>query len=279
MQKKQYYALVGAVIPTVVLLFFLVRDLISGGPAFDKPHVPVAATGGASSLALVMSSAVALLAVAAAILLYRRQFSQPAVSPATTSPVEIDLAGLRAALAEGLKDERKKSNEVLEEAIRHATEQRTETLQAFKQLSEIVGTLRRALEEREQEIKRYKQNHDAEIYRKFLRRLIDVCESAQDAAADNPDKPEIAQVKELAEFLLEECDVKLFLPTIGALYREEFGVADSPRYVANTDPVQARRIARVIRPGYVLTGGEVRQVIRPSKVEVFDDVKIEAPSN
>lgn len=279
MKKDQYHALIGAVIPTVVLLVFLVRDLISGGPAPAKPPVPVMAEGGASNLALVLISIVALLAVAAAILLYLRQFSPPMVSPAMTGPAEIDLTGLRTALAEGLRSEHNKSHEVLEEAIKHATEQRAETLQAFKQLSEIVGTLRRALEDREQEIKRYKQNHDAELYRKFLRRLIDVCESAQDAAADNPDKPEVAQVKELAEFLLGECDVRLFLPTIGALYREEFGVADSPRYVANTDPVQARRIARIIRPGYELTGGDSRQVIMPAKVEVFDDVKIEAPSN
>ncbi len=272
MHKKQHYVLLGAVLPTAILVVFLVRDLLSGGLSPIKPPTPADIPGGANSLVLIMLSAVALLVITGVILLYRRQVvvsnnSVPA------QPAQIDITELRTALTEEAKADHQKSRELLEGAIKHATEQRTETLQAFKQLSEIVATLRKTVEEREQELKRYKQNHDAELYRKFLRSLIDIFESAQDAVAACPDKPEVAQVRELAEFLLGQCDVKTFSPTIGALYREEFGVADSPRYVSNSDPALARRIVKILHLGYELMGGASRQIVMPAKVEVFDDVK------
>jgi hypothetical protein len=265
MSKKQYYlfldTVIVGIIPTICLLII---ELASGSRQ----------QGGS----VLLSVAVVLLPAVAATWLYYRQVSGPPDSQPVKS-ASLDMDVLRSAISEALKAGHDISGKQLEESLKHAADQRTETLQAFKQLSQIVATLRNAVDEREAELKRYKKNHDAELYRKFLRRIIDICESAQDAAAANPDKPEIGQIKELSEFLLEECEVKAFMPVIGALYREEFGVADSPRYVANTDPTLARRIARVIRPGYELLGGEMRQLIIPAKVEVFDDVKTEAPSN
>lgn len=265
MSKKQSHlfldTVIVGVIPTICLLI-----------------IELASRSDTKGGSLLLSIAVVLLPAAAAIRLYHRQVSG---SPDSVSvkPSTFDLQLMRSTISEALKEGHEISGKQLEESLKHATEQRTETLQAFKQLSQIVATLRTAVDEREEEIKRYKKNHDAELYRKFLRRVIDICESAQDASAAIPDKPEVGQIKELSEFLLEECDVKVFMPVIGALYREEFGVADSPRYVANADPALSRRIARVVRPGYELLGGESRQVIIPAKVEVFDDVKTEESFN
>jgi hypothetical protein len=119
------------------------------------------------------------------------------------------------------------------------------------------------------DIARLKDGGDALVYKKFVRRFIKVHQLLADEANTQPADRRLEVARSLLEDALEECDVKAFIPSLGADSRTVKGL-DDPLIVPSTDLAQHYRIAEVTMPGYQLQlpGGEAA-IITPARVKVY----------
>jgi hypothetical protein len=141
--------------------------------------------------------------------------------------------------------------------------------QALLEISQSLGAFRRAIEEREEEIKRLKKGYDAYLYARYARQVIDIFEAAEDARKAHADNLLVQQTHELVEQLFADWKIEKFYPPIGELFKTTEGVGDHPKKISTDDPSQHGRIAAVSAPGYRLLAGSVPQILAPAKVEVF----------
>jgi hypothetical protein len=133
-----------------------------------------------------------------------------------------------------------------------------------------LAQLRRALDAKDDEIRRYRNGHDAHLFRRFLHRFIRVDQAlrqfSQDGGAHSQERQ---QIQRLLADALEECGVEKFEPRVGEDYRATPGLSDNPKIVAPPDAASAFRIVEVIEPGYRLRHSEGYDVITPAKVKVY----------
>jgi hypothetical protein len=163
-----------------------------------------------------------------------------------------------------------RSNERQRAALLDLAEQVRRTNTDIANLLETTGTLRNALDERDQEIRRLRQGYDTEVFRRFLSRFIRVRQAVGDfAAGENGQDEAFHQLARLLDDAFEECGVEKFDPPVGADYREAQGVADNPRRMKARRAADAFRIAEVVEPGYRLRSGGGNAVIVPAKVAIY----------
>lgn len=141
--------------------------------------------------------------------------------------------------------------------------------QALLEINQSLSAFRRAIEEREEEIKRLKKGYDAHLYARYARQIIDIYEAAEDARTAHADNLHVQQTHELVEQLFADWKIEKFYPPIGELFKTTEGVGDHPKKISTDDPSQHGRIAAVSAPGYRLLAGSAPQILAPAKVEVF----------
>ena len=147
-----------------------------------------------------------------------------------------------------------------------------------QELAEIFSNLRSALNEKDEEIKRYKSGYDLEIFRKFLIRFIHANEALEDLMSqlsiESDDQNddliiEMTEVKELLEYALKQTEVEKFSPSIGQDIREAFGLDEQYRTKPAQKPEQIMTIAEVRECGYRVKTPDDYVCIIPAKVVVY----------
>lgn len=134
---------------------------------------------------------------------------------------------------------------------------------------ETYSTLRSALDEREEEIKRLKKGYDSKIFRNFLFRFIRVDRYLADLINNNEfDKNSILDLKTLMEDALEECGVELFSPKEGEDYKPS-EVEDNPKIKTTNNSDKDSKISKIIDEGYLLRNGDELEIIKKCKVEIY----------
>jgi len=134
---------------------------------------------------------------------------------------------------------------------------------------ETFMTLQKAVDERDEEIKRYRRGYDAQAYRRFINRFIRVDQFIDACLESGPESAdELRQVRRLLQDALDECGVEAFAPEVGADSRKADGIADNPKTARTDRSADAFRIVEVIEPGYRLNGGDGAEVLLPAKVRI-----------
>ena len=255
------YAAAFIAVVSWILIFVLLKEPTRTVGSDRVITTASASTNGAGSTAIIALVIVSLASLGSAF--YARKQRQVTLRSYSASPSHLD------STISAVKRDIEELRGIITGDLKTTAVQRETTTNSLKELTEIVSTLRKSLDEKDEELRRFKRNYDTEVYRRFLRRVIDLHEVTKDATSRSPDNKDIAQLLELTEHLLDECSTKQFYPTIGNYYRDEFGVADNPRPIATDDPALLGRIESVLQPGYELLGGTTRQIVIPAKVVVY----------
>jgi len=130
-------------------------------------------------------------------------------------------------------------------------------------------TWQRALDERDEEIRRLRSGYDLQVFGRFIGRFIRAKTAADEFYADRDFcQKSFEHVKRLLADALEECGVEEYSPKIGDDYRTAEGVEDSPRVVETTNAADAFRIISVTAPGYRHVGSGEPTIIVPARVSI-----------
>jgi hypothetical protein len=149
------------------------------------------------------------------------------------------------------------------------SERITHSAQVSAQVLEASTTWQRALDDRDQEIRRLKAGYDAELFRRFIARFARVKNAAELFQSDDQCGPKsLSQISRLLDDALDECGVERFSPEIGEDYREATGVADNPKLIPTNRPEEAFRIEEIISPGFRSRSAEQYTVIVPAEVSI-----------
>lgn len=168
-----------------------------------------------------------------------------------------------------LESHLQKLTSAIGESVKFTSHHSQATNKTVSELSETFMTLQSALDERDAEIRRFKQGYDAEIFRKFVYRFIRVDQLVDDLMkSESLNVSDLQHVQRLLDDAFEECGVESFRPELGSDYRDAFGVADNPKRVSAETPEDDFKILEVIEAGYQIRNQEVREVIVPAKVRI-----------
>ncbi len=143
----------------------------------------------------------------------------------------------------------------------------------IKEMIEVHMKLQSTLDQKEDEINRYKEGYDAKIFHNFLLRFVKVDISLKQYIEDNEDNEgneEVKDILELMEYALYECDVKAFSPELGSNYKTAEGVADNPKKIDTNDESKHFAISDVFDEGYrrEMDDGSYK-IITQAKVSVY----------
>ena len=159
----------------------------------------------------------------------------------------------------------------LVKAVNQLVKDSSENSKKSSDLNEILDTLHRLLDNKDKEIKRYKQGYDAQIYKRFVRKFILITASLNDALQKKElQRADYEAIHFRLEDALEDCGVESRDVEIGSDYRNLGDlVEDNPGLIPAEDADQNFKVAELVRPAYVLTTGEKEQVVIPAKVKIF----------
>ena len=118
-------------------------------------------------------------------------------------------------------------------------------------MSQTFMTLKTNLDQKDEEISRYKDGYDATIYKNFLLRFARVDKVIKEYIGDN--KIDINGLKDIQiqmDDALAECGVEIFSPEIGADFKSTIGVADNPEIRETSDKSKDSTIVEILTPGY-----------------------------
>jgi molecular chaperone GrpE (heat shock protein) len=124
-------------------------------------------------------------------------------------------------------------------------------MKTINDMSQTFMTLKTNLDQKDEEIARYKDGYDATIFKNFLLRFTRVDKVIKEYLGDN--KIDINGLKDIQIQMndaLAECDVEVFSPKIGANFKSAIGVADNPEIRETSDKSQDSTIAEILMPGY-----------------------------
>lgn len=153
----------------------------------------------------------------------------------------------------------------LSEEIKTSTEAHEK---ATNDLETTFLSLNKAIDQRDQQIRRAEQGWELHLFKKFLTRFSRVDQALNDASMSDSDT--LIQARELMADALNECDVYPLYPDIGSDFRKANGVDDRPVLVSTNDPSLYYQIKRVVTPGYRLRSpSQGDLVVIPAKVEIY----------
>jgi molecular chaperone GrpE (heat shock protein) len=143
----------------------------------------------------------------------------------------------------------------------HLTQQ-TETIKSLRtdlsalkkdinDMSQTFMTLKTSLDQKDEEISRYKNGYDATIFKNFLLRFTRVDKVIKEYMGDNKiDLNGLQDIQIQMDDALAECNVEIFSPEIGLDYKTTAGVADNPELRETSEMVKDETIAEILMPGY-----------------------------
>ena len=141
-------------------------------------------------------------------------------------------------------------------------------------LNETFMTLKTSLDQKDEEISRYKNGYDAIIFKNFLLRFTRVDKVIKEYTAENKiDMNGLKDIQIQMDDALAECDVEIFSPKIGSNFKTSIGVADNPDIKETSNQSEDSTIAEVLKPGYRRklpnASSEEYQIITEAKVVIY----------
>jgi molecular chaperone GrpE (heat shock protein) len=124
-------------------------------------------------------------------------------------------------------------------------------MKSINDMNDTFMTLKTNLDQKDEEISRYKNGYDATIFKNFLLRFARVDRVIREYSDDNKiDLNGLKDIQIQMDDALSECDVEVFYPEIGYNFKSTVGVADNPEIVKTSDKSKDSTIAEILRPGY-----------------------------
>jgi molecular chaperone GrpE (heat shock protein) len=124
-------------------------------------------------------------------------------------------------------------------------------MKSIKDMNDTFMTLKASLDQKDEEISRYKNGYDATIFKNFLLRFARVDRVIKEYSDDNKiDLKGLKDIQIQMDDALSECDVEMFLPEVGSNFKTTIGVADNPEIRKTSDKSKDSIIAEILRPGY-----------------------------
>jgi len=135
-------------------------------------------------------------------------------------------------------------------------------------------TLKDNLDQKDEELARYKDGYDATIFKNFILRFTRVDKVLKENINDqNFSLGALEDVQIQMEDALAECNIEIFSPTVGDDYQTADGIADNPKQIETTKKGDNLKIAEIIQPGYrrKLPGNDKNdfQIITEAKVAIY----------
>jgi molecular chaperone GrpE (heat shock protein) len=154
----------------------------------------------------------------------------------------------------------------------------------IKEMIEVHMKLQSTLDQKEDEINRYKEGYDAKIFHNFLLRFTRVDRTfndyIKDESVDETVRDALEDIREMMEDALAECGVEAFSPEEGLNYKTTEGVADNPKTIDTDDESKHFTIAKVLDEGYRREMGNLDyKIITKAEVKVYIYKKPDPKSN
>lgn len=135
-------------------------------------------------------------------------------------------------------------------------------------------TLKDNLDQKDEELARYKDGYDATIFKNFILRFTRVDKVLKENINDqNFSLGALEDVQIQMEDALAECNIEIFSPSVGDDYQTADGIADNPKQIETSKKGDNLKIAEIIQPGYrrKLPGNDKNdfQIITEAKVAIF----------
>ena len=137
----------------------------------------------------------------------------------------------------------------------------------YNNLTEDFLTLQKALDYRDEEIKKLKYGYDQTIVKKFLRRFVKTHQALKDFYNESP-SIELEQTLILLDDALEESGVEIFSPEINTLYSKTEGLAENPKRIISENEDDIGKIKKINEEGYRMKTSSGYEYIIPAKVTV-----------
>ena len=214
-----------------------------------------------------------LLLVALSVYLYRwsKTFRATPVASSTLDPLPSGISHQNAP-TQMFADIR----DLVAESLKQIRQDSTSNAEKLGTLQNIFTTLHRALDEKDEEIRRFRKGYDAQVFKKFLFRFIRADLAVADFLKDdktNSESPDIVKrldiIKQRLEDALDECGVETFSPQTGEDYRRVAGVADNPETTTSSNANEHCKIIEVIKQGYRIKTPDGYEIVYPAKVRIF----------
>jgi len=141
----------------------------------------------------------------------------------------------------------------------------------IKGMIDTYMSLQAALDQKDEEIARFKDGYDSKIFHNFLLRFTRVDRVIQEYLEDKKiDLDGLKDIREVMEDALEECGVELFSPNTGESYLDLDGIAGNPKKIDTKDESQNLTICEVIKIGYRRKLPNANfEIITQAKVSIF----------
>ena len=163
-------------------------------------------------------------------------------------------------------------------AIRDVKTDLSTLIKKVNDMTQTFMSLQKALNEKDEEIKRLKEGYDDVIVRKFLFRFTKVDKVLKEYMNEGQiDLKGLEDIHIQMEDALAECDVEPFSPELGGNYNTMDGIGDHPQKIETTNKEQDSTIAEVLHVGYRRRlpdeAEEEFEIITPAKVSIYVYIK------
>lgn len=173
-------------------------------------------------------------------------------------------------LIKDINTEVKDSNKYLSVSMSQSTRDVKTINNNISEINDVLKTYLKLLDEKDREIKRFKNGYDTYLYQKFLSRFIRVDTMISDLRDDGEISiNDLENVQDLMRDSLEECGVVTFSVPSGADYRKVRDVEDNPEIETTDDPNLDYQVKSTLRPGYKIVSSGNEQTIQKAKVIIY----------
>jgi hypothetical protein len=158
-------------------------------------------------------------------------------------------------------------------AISRFEKDNQQTGEKIQEIMNALSVFKESLDDKDEEIKRYKEGHDSKLISKYILSYIKVRD--QIIKMTNSDQLEFKNLEQLADRLSMEIDhagVKEIEVSVGDKFLDDKygGKLAAPKLVPTDVPENEGTIASVDLAGYEFTGNEKNMILRLAKVSVYE---------
>jgi molecular chaperone GrpE (heat shock protein) len=142
----------------------------------------------------------------------------------------------------------------------------------IEEIKEIYMQLQNTINEKENEINRFKEGYDTKIFISFLKGFINVDTAIKGIQNDFDEqglnKDDFNFISKAMDNALYDCGVNRYEPKIGTDIRD-IEIGDDYKKIETENKEKEYKIAEVIEAGYIIEENEKVHYIKPAKVSVF----------
>jgi molecular chaperone GrpE (heat shock protein) len=173
---------------------------------------------------------------------------------------------------------KQKNSKTVSEDSDRSDEQVQPMVEVLRKVDGMIDTLlnfQRLLDEKDEELSRYKENYDARVLETALKKISRIYLYLEEILEDHkthkemPIYQELEGVLEIYRDALDEFGVKEFVPVVGDDFRLVEGLDMSPRKVAAEDPSMNFKIKEIIQKGFKMQVPDGLKELVPAKVSIY----------